>query len=99
MAAIQLRRGGQVVPYSLPDTWSIRQAATAIASLEGAAQGVEWWYADWRLWDNTDGAAAPMLAASSDAPNSKMSDPDAALSTLNGHTMLLAWMNQPEFWN
>ena len=91
MGAVQLQRGGQLAPYTFPDTWSTRQAATIIAVVEGATQGIEWWYGDWRLF--YDPTAVPGLG-----PN-QMADPAEPFSRVSGHIVMLGWLNGAEYWN
>ena len=74
MGVVQLQRGGEFAPYTFPDTWYTRQAATVIASVEGAANGVEWWHADWRLFYDP---AAPTASLSRSVPP-QMADPYAS---------------------
>ena len=95
MAVVHLQMGNNLVPYLLPDNWSTRQAATAIASIVGAPQGVDWWHADWRLCYNPD---MPNEFVTPVMPH-KLVDADARLSTMNGYVIVLAWMGAPEIWN
>ena len=95
MVVVQLQVGDKLVPHRLPENWSTRQAATAIASLVGAPQGVAWWHADWRLCYNPD---APSAFITPELPH-KLADPDVCLSTMNGYVVVLAWMGTPETWN
>ena len=95
MALVQVQMGDYLVPHTLLDTWSARQAAVAIATVVGAPQGVKWWWADWRLCYNPE---APHAFVTPEMPH-KIADPDAALSTMNGYVVVLAWMGAPETWN
>ena len=95
MGTVQLQRGGQLAPYSFPDTWSTRQAATGIASVVGKPQGVEWWHGDWRLFYNP--SAPGLLSPTGTAP--KMADPEAPFSLVAGCVVVLGWITEAEFWN
>ena len=95
MGTVQLQRGGQLAPYTFPDTWCTRQVATVIASVEGANMGVAWWHADWRLfYDPT----APAAALPGHNPP-QMADPHAPFSLVAGHVVVLGWINEAELWN